>query len=68
LRRVAVCLETYARIPVIEFDTRLFAEATRTMATGTMQTTRGQATDNQTTRQSPLRSIVGRRNPYSSAT
>jgi hypothetical protein len=69
LRRFAVCLEAYARIPVIEFGTRLFAEATKTIATSPMQATRGQANDNyQTIRQSPLHSIVGRRNPYSSAT
>ena len=69
LRRVAVCLEAYARIPVIEFGTRLLAGVARNLAPAPMQATRGQATGNyQTIRRSPLRSVVGRRNPYSSAT
>jgi hypothetical protein len=41
LRRVAVCLEAYARIPVIKFGTRLFAEATKTIATSPMRATHG---------------------------
>ena len=61
LLRVAVCLEAYARIPVNEFGTRLFAE----VATTPMHATRDQAIDSyQTIRQSPLLSIVGKRKPY----
>jgi hypothetical protein len=33
-------------MPVIKFGTRLFAEATKTIATSPMQATRGQANDN----------------------
>ena len=66
LWRVAVCLEAYARIPVIKFGTRLFAEPTKTIATSPMQATRGQANDNYQTIASTFE--VGRRNPYSSAT
>ena len=69
LRRAAVALEPYANLPAVEFGPRLLGQVAKTMATRPMPATRGQANDNyQTIRQSPLRSIVGRPNFYSSAT